>query len=151
VIRVDMIRQEIQHPDKRRRHEGRASCIVDGRRYNAEGPAPIYRIATLLWLYGHGGEAFEVYDDRSPTGGPGGLALAGRVRNYARIKKGCADFRLHTKAAPTFTPDDAQMVAKAAGQVSDLAHKGPARSGFDHTARSRVPEPPRYPWGRIAS
>ncbi len=43
--------------------------------------------ATLFWLHGHGGEDFEVHDDRSPTGGPGGLTLRGQVRNWARLVK----------------------------------------------------------------
>ncbi len=30
-----MIRQDTRHPDKRRRHQGRASCEVAGRRFEA--------------------------------------------------------------------------------------------------------------------
>ncbi len=32
------------------------------------GPAPVYKFATLLWLHGHRGAAFEVWDDVSPFG-----------------------------------------------------------------------------------
>ncbi len=39
MIRIDMIRQDTRHPEKRRRHQGRASCEVAGRRFEAEGPA----------------------------------------------------------------------------------------------------------------
>ncbi len=88
MIRVQMIRQDTRHPDRRCRHQGRAWCEVAGRRFEAEGPAPIYKLATLLWLHGHCGEEFEVWDDRSPTGKPGGLAMRGRVRNWARLVKG---------------------------------------------------------------
>ncbi len=52
MIRTDMTRQDARHPDKRRRHQGRASCEVAGRRFEAEGPAPIYKLATLLWRIG---------------------------------------------------------------------------------------------------
>ena len=80
-----MIRQDTRHPDKCRRHQGRAWCAVAGRRFETTGPAPIYKLVTLLWLHGHGGEHFEVWDDLSPFSKPGGLALCGRVRNWARL------------------------------------------------------------------
>ncbi len=95
-IRIDMIRQNTSHPDKCCRHQGRASCVVAGQHFAAEGPAPIYRLTTLLWLHGHGGAAFEVYDDVRPTGRPGGLAMRGKVRilgahgeGQACIRQGC--------------------------------------------------------------
>ncbi len=75
MIRIDVIRQDTRHPGKRRRHQGRASCQVAGRRFEAQGPAPVYRLVTLLWLHGHGGADFEVRDDRSHSGKPGGLAM----------------------------------------------------------------------------
>ena len=56
MIRIDMICQDTRHPDKRRRHLGRASCEVAGRRFETTGPAPIYRLVNLLWLHGHGGD-----------------------------------------------------------------------------------------------
>ena len=68
MFRIDMIRQDTNHRDKRRRHQGRASCDVVGRRFEAQGPAPIYKLVTLLWLHGHRGEEFEVWDDVSPFG-----------------------------------------------------------------------------------
>lgn len=49
---------------------------MGGRRFEATGWAPIDKFATLLWLQGHGGAAFEVWDDISPTGKPGGLAYS---------------------------------------------------------------------------
>ena len=85
VIRVQMIRSDTRHPDRRRRHQGRASCEVAGRRFEAQGPAPIYKLTTLLWLHGHGGADFEVWDDVSPFGKPGGLAMRGQVRNWASV------------------------------------------------------------------
>ncbi len=57
--------------------------IEAGGHFEALGPAPVYRMITLLWLHGLGGAAFEVYDDLSPTGKPGGLAMRGKVRILA--------------------------------------------------------------------
>ena len=48
-IRIDATRQDTNHPDKRRRHQGHASCEVAGRRFETTGPVPIYKLATLLW------------------------------------------------------------------------------------------------------
>ncbi len=88
VIRIDLIRQNTNNAVRRRHHLGRATCEVTGHRFETQGPAPIYKLGTLLWLHGHGGAAFEVYDDLSPTGKPGGLAMRGRVQNWARLVKG---------------------------------------------------------------
>ncbi len=60
MIRVQMIRSDTRHPDRRSRHQGWASCEVAGRRFEAQGPAPVYKLSTLLWLHGHGGGEFEV-------------------------------------------------------------------------------------------
>ena len=79
MIRIDLTRQNANHPDRRKRHPSRASCEVGGRCYEATGPAPIYKLVTLLWLHGHGGEDFEVWDDRDPFNKPGGLAMTGRA------------------------------------------------------------------------
>ena len=43
----------------------RASCEVVDRRFETQGPAPIYKLVTLLWLNGHRGPRFEVWDDLS--------------------------------------------------------------------------------------
>ena len=59
-----MIRSGTRHLDRRRRHQGRASCEVTGRRFEVQGSAPIYMLATRLWVHGHGGADYEVYDDR---------------------------------------------------------------------------------------
>ncbi len=119
MIRISMIQQNTRHPDKRHRHQGRATCEVAGRRFETRGPAPIYRLTTLLWLHGHGGAAFEVYDDVSPTGRPGGLAMRGRVRNWASIEtpNGKPMFRMQSRPDPDFTPEQRAAVAKAAGVV----------------------------------
>ncbi len=65
MIPINMTQQNSNHASKRRRHQGRTWCEVAGRRFEAKGPAPIYRLVTLLWLRGHGGARFEVYDDVS--------------------------------------------------------------------------------------
>ncbi len=52
MIRVQMIRSDMRHPDRRRRHQGRASCEVAGQFFEAQSPAPIYKLATLLWRIG---------------------------------------------------------------------------------------------------
>ena len=59
-----MIRSDTRHLDRRRRHQGWASCEVTGRRFEVQGSAPIYMLATRLWVHGHGGADYEVYDDR---------------------------------------------------------------------------------------
>ncbi len=119
MIRVQMIRSDTRHPDRRRRHQGRVWCQVAGRRFEAEGPAPIYKLATLLWLHGHDGADFEVWDDRSPSGKPGGLAMRGQVRNWASFEtpKGMPMFRMKSQPDPDFTPEQRAAVVKAAGVV----------------------------------
>ncbi len=104
MIRVQMIRSDMRHPNKRRRHQGRAICEVAGQRFEAEGPAPIYKLVTLLWLHGHGGGSFEVYDDIDPFGRPGGLALTGQVRNWARLVNDKLSFDKDAPSNPTSHP-----------------------------------------------
>ena len=119
MIRIDLTRQNINHPDRQKRHPSRASCEVDGRRYETTGPASIYKIVTLLWLHGHDGEPFEVWDDLDPFDNPGGLALRGRVRNWASFEtpKGSPMFRMKSKSNPNFTPEQRTTAAKVAGVV----------------------------------
>ncbi len=119
MILINMTQQDTRHPDKRRRHQGRAWCQVAGRRLEAEGPAPIYKLTTLLWLHGHGGAAFEVWDDVSPFGKPGGLAMRGKLRNWASFETphGMPMFRMKSKPDPDFTPEQRAAVVKAAGVV----------------------------------
>ncbi len=138
-IRIDMIRQNTSHPDKCCRHQGRASCVVAGQHFAAEGPAPIYRLTTLLWLHGHGGAAFEVYDDVRPTGRPGGLAMRGKVRNWARMVKGKPVFDKGAPPEVDFSSHDRSLVAQAAGRVvglteTDSARPENARTGPSHSS-----------------
>ena len=86
----------------------------------------MYKIVTLLWLHGHDGEPFEVWDDLSPFGKPGGLAMTGRVRNWARLVKGKPNFTRKSQLDPDFTPDERQVIAQAAGTVVDLDETRPA-------------------------
>ena len=120
MIHIDMICQDTRHPDKRRRHQGRASCEVAGRRFETEGPAPVYRMATLLWLHGHGGTEFEVWDDLSPFGNPGGLAMTGRVRNWARLVNGKPTFDRDAPSEVDFAPHERDLIARAAGNVAEI-------------------------------
>jgi len=117
-----MTQQDTRHPDKHRRHPGRASCEVAGRRFEAQGPAPIYKLTTLLWLHGHRGEEFEVWDDLSPFGKPGGLAMTGKVRNWASFKtpKGKPMFRMKSQPNPDFTPEQRATAVRAAGVVVSM-------------------------------
>ncbi len=126
VIRINLLRQNTNNAARRRRHLGRATCEVTGLRFEAQGPAPIYKLLTLLWLHGHGGGRFEVYDDVSPTGRPGGLAMTGRVRSWARLVKGKPNFTRKSQPAPDFTPDERQVIAQAAGKVVDFDGTRPA-------------------------
>ncbi len=126
MIRIQMIRGNTRDPDRRKRHPSRASCEVAGRRYETTGPAPIYKLTTLLWLEGHEGERFEVHDDVSPFGNPGGLALRGKVRNWARLVKGKPNFTRKAKPDPEFTPEERKVIRLAAGSVVDLPETRPA-------------------------
>ena len=137
MIRIDMIRQDTRHPDKRRRHQGRAICEVTGQRFEAQGPAPVYKLATLLWLHGHGGAKFEVWDDVSSFGRPGGLAMRGTVRNWARLVKGKPTFGRDAPSEVVFSPDERDLIARAAGRVFDAAEIGSARPENARTAATR--------------
>ncbi len=126
MIYIDMTRQDTRHPDKSRHHQGRASCQVSGRRFEAQGPAPIYKLATLLWLHGHGGTDFEVWDDLSPFGNPGGLAMRGKVQNWARLVNGKSKFDRKVVPNPNFTSIERSVVAEAAGRVTDTPQRVPS-------------------------
>ncbi len=145
MIHIDMICQDTRHPDKRRRHQGRASCEVAGRRVETQGPAPVYRMATLLWLHGHGGEEFEVWDDLSPFGNPGGLAMTGRVRNWARLVKGTPRFDKDAPSEADFSPHERDLIARAAGSVAEIDSPRPDNG---HTAAISPLLGPDYPQER---
>ncbi len=144
-IRVQVVSQDTRHPDKRRRHYGRAICEVADRRFEVQGSAPIYKLATLLWLHGYGGAEFEVWDDLSPFGNPGGLAMTGRVRNWASFDtpKGMPMFRMKSKPDPDFTPEQCEIAAKAAGVVvsTDADSRGTLAPG----CATRHLDGPEYP------
>ena len=142
MIRIDMTRQDTRHPDKLRRHQGRASCEVAGRRFETQGPAPIYKLATLLWLHGRGGVDIEVYDDVSPFGEPGGLAMRGKVRNWARLVKGKVTFDRQAKPAMVFAPVEVDLIARAAGRVSDAVEIDSPVPGNARTATTRPSDSP---------
>ncbi len=144
-IHIDMTQQNSNHASKRRRHQGRAWCEAAGRHFEAQGPAPIYKLATLLWLHGHRGKGFEVWDDLSPFGNPGGLAMRGRVRNWARLVKGKVTF--DRQAAPTteFAPDEVDLITRAAGRVSDAVGIDSPAPGNARTAPISVRDGPEYP------
>ncbi len=145
MIRIDMTQQNTNDPDKRRRHQGRAICEVAGRHFEAQGPAPNYRLVTLLWLHGRCGARFEVYDDVSPTGRPGGLAMRGRVRNWASFDtpKGMPMFRMKSKPDPDFTPEQRAAVAKAAGVV--ISCDAVSRDTPTPGCASSLSDGPRHP------
>ena len=134
MIHIVMTRQDTRHPDKQLRHQGRASCQVAGHRFDTEGPAPIYKLATLLWLHGHRGADFEVHDDISPFGKPGGLAMTGRVRNWARLVKGKPRFDKDAASETEFSPHERGLIARAAGGVAEIDSPRPAHG---HTGASR--------------
>ncbi len=92
----------------------------------------------MLWLHGHGGAAFEVYDDLGPTGRPDGLAMRGKVRNWARLVNGKPKFDKDAPSETNFSPHERDMIARAAGRVSDAAEIDSPRPD---NARSCVTHP----------
>ena len=145
MIKIDETRQDTHHLDPRRRHFGRASADLGGKRFETTGPAPIYKLVTLLWLHGHGGADFEVWDDLSPFGKPGGLAMRGRVQNWSRLVKGKPNFTRKARSDPDFTPDERQVIAQAAGKVVDLDEIRPA-SGLSGAVCATSPsDGPEHP------
>ncbi len=145
MICFNMSCQDTRHPDRHRRHPGRAWCEVGSHRYEASGPVPIYKLTTLLWLHSHGGAEFEVWDDFSPFGESGGLAMTGRVRNWARLVKGKVTFGRQAKPAVEFAPDEVDLIARAAGRVSDAAETDSPAPGNAHTAPISVRVGANYP------
>ncbi len=148
MIRIDLTRENSNHPDRKERHPSRASCEVGARRYETVGPAPIYKLTTLLWLHGHGGVTFEVWDDRDPFGKPGGLALRGRVRNWARLVNGKPKFNKDAPSETDFSPHERDLIARAAGRVSDTAEIDSPRPDNARTARSHLSDGPEHPQGQ---
>ncbi len=147
MIRIDMVQQDTRHPDRGKCHPGRASCEVAGRRFETQGPAPVYRMVTLLWLHGHGGERFEVHDDVSPFGRPGGLAMRGKVRNRARLVNGKPNFTRKAQPDPDFTPDERQTIARATGIVIDLTEIHPASGLTGAVCATHPSGDPNHPRG----
>ncbi len=139
MIRIDMIQQDTRAHTQRRRHQGRAWCEVAGRRFETKGPAPIYRIATLLWLHGHGSADFEVWDNLSPFGKPGGLAMTGRVRNWARLINGKPRFDRDAPSEADYSPGERELIAGWAGSVAEIDSPRPAHG---HTGASRPQDGP---------
>ncbi len=84
----------------------------------------------------------------SPTGKPGGLAMSGKVRNWARLVKGKPNFTRKAKSDPDFTPDERQVVAQAAGTVVDLDEKRPASGLSGAVCATRPPDGPEHPQGQ---
>ncbi len=74
----------------------------------------------------HSGADFEVWDDRSPFGKPGGLAMRGRVRNWARLVNGKSKFDRKAVPNPNFTSIERSVVAEAAGRVPDTPQRVPS-------------------------
>jgi hypothetical protein len=144
MIRIDETRQDTRHPDPRRRHPGRASAEVGGRRFETQGPGHIYKLSTLLWLHGHGGERFEVHDDLSPFGKPGGLAMRGKVLNWARLVNGKPKFDKDAPSEADFSPRERDLIARAAGRVAEIDSPRPDNG---RTAIITPLDGPDYPRG----
>ncbi len=64
--------------------------------------------------HGYGGGRFEVHDDRSPFGHPGGLAMTGQVRNWASFEtpNGKPMFRMKSQPDPDFTPPHGRFLLR---------------------------------------
>ncbi len=146
MIRIDMIRQNTRHPDKR--HPSQASCELAGQRFEAQGRGLVYKLSTLLWLHGRGREEFEVWDDLLPFGNPGGLAMSGRVRNWARLVNGKPVFDKDAPSETNFSPQERDLIARAAGRVSGPAEIDSPRPDNARTGASRPLDGPEYPQER---
>ena len=107
----------------------------------------MYKIVTLLWLHDHDGEPFEVWDDLSPFGKPGGLAMTGRVRNWTLLVKGKPNFTRKAQPDPDLTPDERQVIAHAAGTVVDLDETRPASGLWGAVCATSPSNGPRAPAG----
>ena len=114
------------------------------RRYETVGPAPTCKIITILWLHGHGGEQFEVWDDLSPFGKPGGLAMYGQIRNWVRLVNGSPKFDKDAPAETDFSPRDQEMIARAAGRVFDSVKTDSPRPDNGRTGASLPSDGPDY-------
>ena len=134
MIRIDVTQQDTRHPDESLRHWGSASCVVVGQHFATKGPAPIYKLLTLLYLHGHHGKRFEVRDNLSPYGNPGGLAMTGRVRNWARLVKGRPAFLKDALFKSEFSGSERELIAKGAGSVTTIDSPAP---GNGRTEQSR--------------
>ena len=148
MIRINSITPNTNTSNKRRRHQGRASCDVAGRCFESVGPAPISKLATLLWLHGHGGADFEAWDDVSPFGKLGGLAMTGRARNWARLVRGKPVFDKDAPSETDFSSHDRRLVAQASGRVAELTETDSARPENGRTALSRPSDGPDHPRGQ---
>ncbi len=102
-------------------------------------------MATLLWLHGHGGEAFEVWDDLSPFGSSGGLAMRGKMRNWASFEtpNGKPIFRMKSQPDPDITPEQRATVAMAAGVV--VSRDAVSRGTFAPGCATPPSDGPEYP------
>ncbi len=83
-----------------------------------------------------------MWDDLSPYGNPGGLAMTGKVRNWARLLKGKPSFDRQAKPAPEFTPDEVDLIAHAAGRVLEAAGTDSSAAGNAHTDATRPSDGP---------
>ncbi len=137
-----MTRYVIRAPS-REAEARRATCESAGHRFETQGPAPIYRMVTLLWLRGHGGAAFEVYDDVSPTGKPGGLAMRGKVRNWSRLVRGKPVFDKDAPSEVDFLSYERDLISQAAGSAVKIASARPENAGTAATHPSDGPECPQ--------
>lgn len=88
MIRIDLIRHNTNHPDKRHHHPDGACCVVGRRRFESPGPAAVHRLAKVLCLRGHGNADFEVWDDHEQFGGLSRVVIVGNVRHWARLATG---------------------------------------------------------------
>ncbi len=83
--------------------------------------------------------------EMSPTGKPGGLAMRGKVRNWARLVRGKVNFDRQAKPATEFTPKEVELIARAAGRIFDAAGIDSPAAGNARPAPISVRDSPEYP------
>ena len=84
-----------------------------------------------------------MWDDISPFGNPGGLAMHGKVRNWARLVKGNPKFDKDAPPDVEFSRIEMDLIARAAGSVAGIDSPWPDNGRTGASRPSGGPEHPQ--------